>query len=635
MSDIVPNVVIGMPSQLFTMARSFKALANGKVYISKIDTPAGEMTDPANYVQVYLENEDGTHVPMAQPIVINAGGYPVYNGQIAKFVTVKGHSMAAYDSSGSLQHYYPNVLKYDPDQLRAELAQDNGVDLVGGAASKEYVEEKIQESRDEIVSELSLYNYDSCSSVGIGSRVVSAIDVFGDSTMWGAIPGNTGSQNTNNPPKVLQNTLANLGYVTTVNNRAIPGTTLDEMINGTDTSGLTFEQRISTTSARVIFCNHGINDNNQNKDLNQYRRYWGDFVNICRKYGKIPVIITANPNPPIGLISEVVSKRLKNYVDVAVDVAKSMKVDLVDNFYYLTKAMPLYNQSYLAPDGAHMTTLGYMLAGQNMAIPFVNSPVLKYIGDSLSLSNTTYFDTLTIGRQLNVQGEYTGVTLTGIKSSSGAINIPIIIDFCTDESTIAIYGTQAADATSGFLAYNGNASSDNFSGEINQKDTRVGSKFNAMYVPTYCNLTPGLHVIGVSFGDFSEDGKYLGLGGAKVIGKNEVCSKLNYNPIITRCTISGTFDWSVGGQRMDLVNKDKSITLLRIENDGTGIKATVDGVTTLIAAGSGGRYDYSIKFWLGGIDILIGSVSKTINISTPLPDMYMLPEGITFFKHVD
>ncbi|HHH7666434.1 TPA: phage tailspike protein, partial [Escherichia coli] len=32
MSDITANVVVSMPSQLFTMSRSFKAVANGKIY---------------------------------------------------------------------------------------------------------------------------------------------------------------------------------------------------------------------------------------------------------------------------------------------------------------------------------------------------------------------------------------------------------------------------------------------------------------------------------------------------------------------------------------------------------------------------------------------------------------------------
>lgn len=129
MSDsIIANVVVGMPSQLFTMARLFKAVANGRIYIGKIDT---DPTISSNQVQVYLENEDGTTVPVPQPIIINAGGYPVYNGQVSKFVTVQGHSMAVYDAYGVQQFYYPNVLKYDPDQFKTQLESAQGASLVG------------------------------------------------------------------------------------------------------------------------------------------------------------------------------------------------------------------------------------------------------------------------------------------------------------------------------------------------------------------------------------------------------------------------------------------------------------------------------------------------------------------------
>ncbi|WP_407254824.1 phage tailspike protein [Escherichia fergusonii] len=126
MTDITANVIVSMPSQLFTMARSFKAVANGKIYIGKIDT---DPVNPENRIQVYVENEDGSHVPVSQPIIINAAGYPVYNGQIAKFVTVQGHSMAVYDAYGVQQFYFPNVLKYDPDQLEQRLAAADGAKL--------------------------------------------------------------------------------------------------------------------------------------------------------------------------------------------------------------------------------------------------------------------------------------------------------------------------------------------------------------------------------------------------------------------------------------------------------------------------------------------------------------------------
>ncbi|MFA2493106.1 hypothetical protein GQE75_17045 [Escherichia coli] len=128
MTDITANVIVSMPSQLFTMARSFKAVANGKIYIGKIDT---DPVNPENQIQVYIENEDGSHVPVSQPIIINAAGYPVYNGQIAKFVTVQGHSMAVYDAYGAQQFYFPNVLKYDPDQLEQRLSSFDGQKYIG------------------------------------------------------------------------------------------------------------------------------------------------------------------------------------------------------------------------------------------------------------------------------------------------------------------------------------------------------------------------------------------------------------------------------------------------------------------------------------------------------------------------
>lgn len=119
-----------MPSQQFTLARKFQAASNGKIYIGQIDK---DPTIPENQIQVYLENEDGSTIPVAQPLIINQAGFPVYNGQIAKFVTVEGHSMAVYDSYGSQQFYYHNVLKYDPDQFKYHLSGVDGQSYIGAA----------------------------------------------------------------------------------------------------------------------------------------------------------------------------------------------------------------------------------------------------------------------------------------------------------------------------------------------------------------------------------------------------------------------------------------------------------------------------------------------------------------------
>ncbi|HDC2464401.1 TPA: phage tailspike protein, partial [Salmonella enterica subsp. enterica serovar Hadar] len=85
-------------------------------------------------IPVYIENEDGSHVQITQPLIINAAGKIVYNGQLVKVVTVKGHSMAIYDAYGCQVDYIANVLKYDPDQLEYRLSQPDGYLLVGGLA---------------------------------------------------------------------------------------------------------------------------------------------------------------------------------------------------------------------------------------------------------------------------------------------------------------------------------------------------------------------------------------------------------------------------------------------------------------------------------------------------------------------
>lgn len=122
------NYLISMPANTFSMPRQFKAVANGKIYIGLPDT---DPANPANRIPVYIVNEDGSEVQVSQPIVINAGGFPVYNGQIVKFVTKQNYSMAVYDSTGNggvQQFYWSDLSNVDPaivdakvDDLRHDL----------------------------------------------------------------------------------------------------------------------------------------------------------------------------------------------------------------------------------------------------------------------------------------------------------------------------------------------------------------------------------------------------------------------------------------------------------------------------------------------------------------------------------
>ncbi|HDV4011436.1 TPA: right-handed parallel beta-helix repeat-containing protein [Escherichia coli] len=115
MTDITANVVVTNPRPIFTDSRTFKAVANGRVYIGLPDT---DPTIAANQIPVYIENEDGRLVEIYQPLIINAAGKIVYNGQVVKVVTAQGHSMKVVDAYGVQVDYISNILKYDPDQFR-------------------------------------------------------------------------------------------------------------------------------------------------------------------------------------------------------------------------------------------------------------------------------------------------------------------------------------------------------------------------------------------------------------------------------------------------------------------------------------------------------------------------------------
>ena len=126
------NYLISMPATPFSTPRAFKAVANGKIYIGLPDT---DPVNPANQIPVYIVNENGTEVQIAQPIIINAGGFPVYNGQISKFITKQNYSMAVLDSYNAQQFYWPDLSMVDPDALAQVLLSKRVYAIDFGAVS--------------------------------------------------------------------------------------------------------------------------------------------------------------------------------------------------------------------------------------------------------------------------------------------------------------------------------------------------------------------------------------------------------------------------------------------------------------------------------------------------------------------
>lgn len=121
------DILVTSPYSPFTLPNQFKAVFNGYIYCGTVDS-----VDPSNsQVQVYKVNEDGSRIPVAQPLRTNAGGFLVYNGQPAKFVTDSNHSLLVRSSLGVQVWYEPNMANYDAESFMVTLSSATGSDLVG------------------------------------------------------------------------------------------------------------------------------------------------------------------------------------------------------------------------------------------------------------------------------------------------------------------------------------------------------------------------------------------------------------------------------------------------------------------------------------------------------------------------
>lgn len=204
------------------------------------------------------------------------------------------------------------------------------------------------------------------------------IDCFGDSTYYGLISGGSGQVATP-APAMLQDTLrAYFGNnEITVNNRGVSG---DQTTNALRT----FETKIISSSAQVIYINYGLNDltganpsgvNDPAISAEQYKENLRSLVSIARRYGKVVVLETPNvelanhQNANFQFRME----GAQQFSNVMKQVANEMNVPLVDQ-QYLTK-------KYLAgrtnivdafPDGIHPSQELYKQKGLNMAFPFLN-----------------------------------------------------------------------------------------------------------------------------------------------------------------------------------------------------------------------------------------------------------------------
>lgn len=99
------NTVIN-PYEYFNDPNVGRPIFNGDIYVGEIDL---DPEIPANQKQVSAKQEDGTIVPISQPVKTNSGGNPTYNGSPVVLLVNGNYSIRVNDSQGNQEFYQANV----------------------------------------------------------------------------------------------------------------------------------------------------------------------------------------------------------------------------------------------------------------------------------------------------------------------------------------------------------------------------------------------------------------------------------------------------------------------------------------------------------------------------------------------
>ncbi|BCF88660.1 hypothetical protein PPGU16_17270 [Paraburkholderia largidicola] len=189
--------------------------------------------------------------------------------------------------------------------------------------------------------------------------------------MWGyqLINGAYG-QTPNNPPALLQQLLRNQFGTSaiSVENRAVPGATLEDRIAGSVVYDKPFSVSIAQEPAKIVLLNFAINDSNpgNNESPALFQNDLLEFIALAWAQGKI--VVLEEPNP----VTNPVYANLATYSLVIDNVAQTMNVPLVKQYAYI-QSLP--NWQSMLTDGGHPNDALYAIKAQREAD--VIGPIVK------------------------------------------------------------------------------------------------------------------------------------------------------------------------------------------------------------------------------------------------------------------
>jgi len=121
-AEYFPSPIIGRP------------LASADIYVGE---PGLDPKTPANQKQISVLQEDGTVLPIAQPISTGAGGVPVYSGEYVTILVEHPYSLRVDNSAGSQVYYVPTSREGEPELVFLSEYAGSFPDAIGDIGGTE------------------------------------------------------------------------------------------------------------------------------------------------------------------------------------------------------------------------------------------------------------------------------------------------------------------------------------------------------------------------------------------------------------------------------------------------------------------------------------------------------------------
>ena len=472
---------------------------------------------------------------------------------------------------------------------------------------------------------------------------------FGDSTMYGykvGMPLPT-DQDVNNPPNILKALMLTMFTGTTdVINEAVSGSNMRNMMRD-----LRFEGKIapggSSAGSHVIYCNHCINNVQSVYNVDEFKKDYVEFVRICRRYGKVPVIVTPNPIIPILGGDNIETRVIETYVNAMRDVARETGCDLVDNYTWAMKTASRVPLTEMVPDGIHPSSQLYLQNGRNLAIPLISAATLSDRGDVANIYSCTMRDTAASGVDIHA-GTLAGLNYTSTRNNSTETGIKFAVLFDEKIDYLALHALHwESGAKVKVRSHNHNTTAYwqtvNFFRQYGDANSLIWD--TPFLVKSNGDSYAGLHVIECTYDLTDTDASnQMALNCVSLPNQfSQMMSKINSggryslltNALLTNQTMSVNFNFSLGGTPLILSDLNGYETLKIELTSGGAITATYKGifgtnVDTLVASGAvAGTKAVFVKVEPTQVTVNVDGAQSIRSLSGWMPPLKLVNSGYT------